>query len=280
MDSLIKNGKSNDSEVHADFLDDEGLRCCAICGKRKEKKIFFSILKVEKLIPVNCDCVEERWKELEREKEVKEYRRKQAEARIKPRYQEARFSNYQITEENLDNFVKMKEYVGNFPELKKEGKGILFYGETGTGKTHAAITIANEILFSDKLDQVSRYSVLLTSVAELVDLPRTDEEKRQLGILLERIRSCSLVVFDDLGAERTSSYAQEQVYKVIEERYSRKLPMIVTTNRSLEELTEKVGGELDRIHDRLLSVCAPTQFACVSWRRDEAAITYDQYHGL
>ena len=46
----------------------------------------------------------------------------------------------------------------------------------------------------------------------------------------------SLLVVDDLGVERNTEYAMEQIFIVIDSRYRSKKPLIVTTNLKLEEI--------------------------------------------
>lgn len=45
----------------------------------------------------------------------------------------------------------------------------------------------------------------------------------------------SLLVIDDLGVERSTEYAMEQMFTVIDSRYRSKKPLIVTTNLKLKK---------------------------------------------
>ena len=83
------------------------------------------------------------------------------------------------------------------------------------------------------------------------------EEKNEFIASLMRY---SLLIIDDLGIERNTEYAKEQVYNIIDERYKAKLPLIVTTNLTLDELKDSKELAYRRIYDRVLSMwCA--------WRR-------------
>lgn len=59
------------------------------------------------------------------------------------------------------------------------------------------------------------------------------EEKNQY---IDSLNQYSLLIIDDLGIERSTEFALEQVFNVIDSRYRSKLPLIVTTNMTLEEL--------------------------------------------
>ena len=79
-----------------------------------------------------------------------------------------------------------------------------------------------------------------------------------------------LVVIDDLDVERSTEYAMETVYMVIDERYKAKKPLIVTTNLTLEELCKPKSMDYQRIYDRILELCIPVAFKGESIRRKTA----------
>ena len=62
---------------------------------------------------------------------------------------------------------------------------------------------------------------------------------------------------DDLGIERSSEFALEQVFNVIDSRYRSKKPLIVTTNLTLDELKHPKDLARAIIYDRVLERCVP-----------------------
>ena len=92
------------------------------------------------------------------------------------------------------------------------------------------------------------------------------EEKNEFIASLMRY---SLLIIDDLGIERNTEYAKEQVYNIIDERYKAKLPLIVTTNLTLDELKDSKELAYRRIYDRVLSMCVPVSFHGESHRKQE-----------
>ena len=76
-----------------------------------------------------------------------------------------------------------------------------------------------------------------------------------------------MLVIDDLGVERQSDFALEQVYTVIDERYKSGKPMIITTNIPLEELRNPADIRYSRIYDRILESCVPIQLGGPSRRK-------------
>ena len=73
--------------------------------------------------------------------------------------------------------------------------------------------------------------------------------------LLDRMQRYSLLVLDDLGAERDTAYAAEQIFNVVAARVQTGLPLIVTTNLSVAEMQQADSMQLKLIYDRVLELC-------------------------
>ena len=130
--------------------------------------------------------------------------------------------------------------------MKAENIGILFYGPVGTGKSYFACCIANALL--EKLVSVS-----VTNFPRILNRLQGFDEERQAFI--DKLQRYKLLVIDDLGVERDTSYSVEQVYNVIDTRARAKKPLIITTNLSMEDLKNPVSLAHARIYDRVLEMC-------------------------
>lgn len=75
---------------------------------------------------------------------------------------------------------------------------------------------------------------------------QTEEE------IISRYSDVTLLVLDDLGAEKSSDFAIQSLYLIIDRRYSREQQTIITSNLSLGEIAEKIG---DRIASRIAGMC-------------------------
>ena len=82
-----------------------------------------------------------------------------------------------------------------------------------------------------------------------------------------------LLVIDDLGVERSTEYAMEQMFFVIDSRYRSRRPMIITTNLKLGELKNPPDLAHARIYDRILERCAPILFDGKNFREENAGAT-------
>ena len=126
--------------------------------------------------------------------------------------------------------------------------GLLFYGHPDAGKTFACAAIANKLIDNG-------YTVVMRSLPDIVEA----KEQRDTGIIQE-IRDCDLLILDDLGAERETSFGREAVYAAIDARYARKAPMIIATNLSREELMDTQDLKAERIYHRVLGSTLPVKF--------------------
>ncbi|EKD46442.1 MAG: hypothetical protein ACD_67C00234G0001, partial [uncultured bacterium] len=72
-----------------------------------------------------------------------------------------------------------------------------------------------------------------------------------------------LLVFDDIGAEKSSDWVQETLFVLINHRYEQMLSTILTTNCTLDELATRVGK---RITSRLIEMCRCIRMDGEDWR--------------
>ena len=79
-----------------------------------------------------------------------------------------------------------------------------------------------------------------------------------------------LLILDDLGAERNTSFGKERVFDVVDKRLLSGKPMIVTTNIPLSVMKQAVELDDRRIFDRILEVCVPIRFDGENFRKGNA----------
>jgi len=265
VDNLIEKSKTAIQKNEGDYVGEDGLLYCGKCHTKKQTEVIVFGMKRRPMCLCKCET-EKRDKE-EAEKKRIEFERKVKNLRRagfpESNMQEWTFENDDMTNSRVTN--AMKKYVENFDEMKKQGKGLLLYGSVGTGKTFAACEVANALI--DK-----GYPVLVTNFARIINALQATFEKQEY---IDSFNRFSLLVIDDLSAERDTSFANEQVFQIIDARYRIKLPMIITTNLSIEALKNPQDINKQRIYDRILERCHPIEIVGKSKRRNKIKEEYN-----
>jgi len=131
------------------------------------------------------------------------------------------------------------EFVNTFPNKKS----LLMIGSAGLGKTHLALSIADKLLKKN-------FDVIYCSCSNIFNI--IEEERSDFSRhsdTLERLKTCSLLVLDDLGSEYVNNPVRSLLYDIINSRLSSSLSTIVTTNYIEEKHLQSVYGE--KISSRL-----------------------------
>lgn len=256
---------ASDVPEQEDYTDSEtGLLHCGICHTPKQCRI--EIFGKEKLMPCTCRC---RREQLAAEEQAhKEQQRLDRIRRLKANGLQDK-ALYAYTFDKADNenpaLQYAHRYVKHWSEVKAQGQGLLFWGGVGTGKTFAAACIANALTEQGVPVLMTNFSKILNSLSGMF----SEDRNKYLASFGE----FDLLIIDDLGIERNSEYAQEQVYNVVDSRYLSRLPFIITTNLTLTELKEPKDIAHARIYDRILERCAPVRFSSRNYRTENAETT-------
>ena len=88
---------------------------------------------------------------------------------------------------------------------------------------------------------------------------------------IKQLMRPDLLILDDLGAERNTSYGKECVFDVVNRRLLSGKPMIITTNITLSAMQKATDLDDRRIYDRILEVCVPILFNGENFRKGNAA---------
>ena len=135
------------------------------------------------------------------------------------------------------------KFVENFSEHLAEGDGILFQGSFGTGKTHLAASIGNE-LYKQK------FKVLFIKFPWYLDkLRQTFKESKQRDDIYYKALDADLLIIDEVWASQNynSDFEVKELYKLTDERMDK--PTIYTTNYSSDDFLK---NDLGRVFSRML----------------------------
>ena len=271
FENIIDTANANSKTNEGDYVGEDGLLYCGKCHTKKQAEITI-FGKVRRPMCL-CKCEQERLAEEEAERQKRE-RAEQIKRFRKMGFPESEMHTWTFEHDDMSNpklTTAMQKYVDNFEELRKTGKGLLLYGSVGTGKTYAACEVANALI--DK-----GYPVLVTNFNRITNIIQSSFEGRQEYI--DSLNEFALLVLDDLGAERESSFMQEMVYTIIDSRYRAGLPMIITTNLSIDKIKKAENIEQMRIYDRIIEKCFPIEANGSSKRRKIVRENYESMKEL
>lgn len=253
------------------------LKKCPLCGDTVEFEIDFPTFDgtgktVKRIVPKRCACSLKKEEELKQQMEL--YNRKREVERLRSlslidaKAQNVTFESCEQTDGNARALKIATRYVARFDELKTTGQGVMFYGDVGTGKSYIAAAIANELM-------AELHTVVMTSFPNILERALDFDSNS-----LDFASRAELLVIDDLGAERSTDFALEQMYKVIDDRYRSKRPVILTTNLSLDHMKKCTDIRYSRIFDRLFEMCYPVELTGLSWRKRSAVRQFDEMKKL
>jgi DNA replication protein DnaC len=166
-------------------------------------------------------------------------------------------------------------YAGEFDaKLPKRGQplpgrnGFIISGTKGTGKTHIAAAIANDLMSRGTAVICMTERNLLGKIRRTFSQDEHTDESAVRGIY-ERV---PLLIIDDLGKEKPSEWTLATLYAIIDGRYEKAMPIIVTTNYDMKSLTDRLTPEradkttADAIIDRMNEMCESIVMSGESWR--------------
>lgn len=243
------------NRVEGDYIKD-GLLYCGQCHTPKQCRCDDSFLS-GKPLNINCMCAEEA---LKREQEAERRRKIEDKRKMFLPLERMRNSTFENAETSKTISVAEK-YVENWEVMRANGDGLVFYGNVGTGKSYAALCIANALI--DR-DIAVKYISAADIISKLMSRDTNQEE------FIKSLCVAPLLIIDDLGAEHDSSYSQAQMCRVIDARIESGKPFICTTNYSLQDMEETNDHLRQRIFDRVRGVCVPVIVDGQSRRKGES----------
>ena len=238
---------------------------CPHCG-RPMKAICIPALRLQ--IPIQCECVtrrqkadEVRFKADQRERYL---HRIAAECGMPKRERGYGFDNFRPRPGTEKALRWCREYADQFERIRTTGKGLFLFGSTGSGKTHLACAVGNQLL-------AAGIPVVYWSVPALYrkikasfgrDSSCSEED------VLEPCLTAALLILDDVGAEKPSEWTASTAYSIINDRSDNLRPTILTSNAPMDEL--ETGKVLDgRTISRIAEACTMVKVAATDFRREK-----------
>lgn len=155
-------------------------------------------------------------------------------AKISPR------QNMQLILSDCDEFI--------YDFHKDNDKNLLFYGDTGLGKTFMSSYIAKELLDKGYL-VIYQTSFRMFEIIEEYKFKNSDNHLSRDDY--ENLFECDLLIIDDLGTELTNSFTISELFIILNTRLLNGKKTIISTNLNPAQLGELYSQRIfSRIFDK------------------------------
>lgn len=125
---------------------------------------------------------------------------------------------------------KCQHFINDF---HNKPKNLLFYGDTGVGKTFLSNCVAKELLEQGN-------SVIYFTAFQLFDILSKGVFDKDADAIAahQNIFDCDLLIIDDLGTELSNSFTTSQLFLCVNERILRQKSTIISSNLSPMDILE------------------------------------------
>lgn len=156
------------------------------------------------------------------------------------------YPNHKLNDERYTprkNIEDILEYItGEYlPNFKNTNTNLLFYGNSGTGKTFLSWCIAKELLDRGFLVVYKTSDDLLRALKEIKFNNDTDLENLLIN--------CDLLIIDDLGSEQITDFSSTELFTLINKKILKNKKMLISTNLSLPLISKRYS---ERISSRII----------------------------
>ena len=124
------------------------------------------------------------------------------------------------------------------------GRGALFLGLPGTGKTHLAVGVALELM---RQGYAAMFCTGMRAVRTVKETWRRDSEQSEAGAIRALVFP-DLLVLDEVGVQFGSEAEKLILFDVLNERYERCRATILLSNLTAAEVKDYLG---ERVMDRM-----------------------------
>ena len=199
---------------------------CPLCEKEEEEELRALMKK----------------KELERKQRNRE--RKFGERGIPRRFKETTISDYIAdTEYKKEVLGIIADYLASQEEVSEVGRGLLLYGNVGTGKTRLATSIV-------KGWEGVGYYITAREYTRLIRSSYSGASQFTEQDVIDRFTDYSILVIDEIGKQFSTDNERFAIFDLINSRYNEMKPTVLVSNMNMEDIEEFLGkATIDRIKE-------------------------------
>ena len=163
---------------------------------------------------------------------------------INKRFLNRNFNNYNAFDA-ITTKAKLvaKEYAENIYAHLAFGTNLVIegLGKVGTGKTHLACSIAHSAI---EQGVPTKFINVVSMISEL-------KERTNIPQFIKSYADIDLLIIDDLGKEKNSEFVSRTIYQIINIRYEKEFPTIITTEGAMSTMTAHYKEKGKAIQSRI-----------------------------
>ncbi len=165
------------------------------------------------------------------------------------------FDNFLLSYYSGEDYYAMKsilEYTKQYAfTFSTSSKSLFMFGQTGLGKTHLSLAIANHVLKKG-------YSVIYDSTINILrNIEKEHFSYEHSSDMIDLVMNTDLLILDDLGTEYESSFYNATIYNIVNTRLNRSKPTIISTNLNFNSFEKRYDT---RVSSRIFSTYACLEF--------------------
>lgn len=166
-------------------------------------------------------------------------------AGIPMRFRSRSFENFSAdTQGKAECLSYAMAFAEDFKTHLSSGTTAIFSGLPGTGKSHLATSICQEVISGG-------HTAMYANALDLIRMVRATWRRDSVTTeaqVMDTLASVDLLVIDEVGAQYGTEGEQVIMFDVINRRYQEQVPMILLTNHGKDGFKQYLG---DRAFDRL-----------------------------
>lgn len=164
---------------------------------------------------------------------------------IPHRFENRTFKNYVVSNQDQQRALDFaQQYAGQFDDAYNTGQSALLVGRLGTGKTHLACAIGNQLLDQGR-------SVIYTTVSWAMRRIKStwggNTKRTEYEVICDYINA-DLLILDEIGVQFGSDTERNLLFDILNGRYECRLPTLFLSNHGRDEVVAYLG---ERVFDRI-----------------------------
>lgn len=208
----------------------DGEQVCEKCGGRG----FIEYEKDGYTFAKTCEC-----------QELKYAKERLERSGISAEFQKKGFKNF--NDRGLDLLKKAKsiglQYCKEFPEIRNTRRNsVLYQGQVGSGKTHLSMAICNNIMTVHRVG-----CIYMAYREEITKIKQTVTDSMNYSNAVGRFKNAQVLMIDDLLKGKNSEADINILFEIINHRYLNNLPMVISTEKTTDELLDFDEGTMSRV---------------------------------